>query len=222
MARGRGEHTPQDLKSLSIISTNIKNLLTKSNKKQVDLSRDTGIPPSTLNGYIKGTSLLNGGNLQKIADYFGVPKSSIDPRFSQQSPTNLTPITSKTIQIPVLGSIACGEPILAEENIVEYREVFADNLPSGNLFFLQAKGDSMEPRIPDGSYVLIRQQPDVENGQIAAVLVNGDTEATLKRVRKLGDSVLLEAINEEYAPYLINENNPAKIIGKAVKVEIEL
>jgi len=136
--------------------------------------------------------------------------------------TNLTPITSKTIQIPVLGSIACGEPILAEENIVEYREVFADNLPSGDLFFLKAKGDSMEPRIPDGSYVLIRQQPDVENGQIAAVLVNGDTEATLKRVRKLGDSVLLEAINEEYAPYLINENNPARIIGKAVKVEIEL
>ncbi|HFI0683337.1 TPA: LexA family protein, partial [Streptococcus suis] len=124
--------------------------------------------------------------------------------------------------IPVLGSIACGEPILAEENIAEYREVFADNLPSGELFFLKAKGDSMEPRIPDGSYVMVRQQPDVENGQIAAVLVNGDTEATLKRVRKLGDSILLEAINENYAPYLINENNPARIIGKAVKVEIEL
>lgn len=76
----------------------------------------------------------------------------------------------------------------------------------------------MQPVIKENSYVMIRKQDDVENGEIAAVLLNGDTEATLKKVRKLGDTILLEAINEEYAPYIVNENNPARIIGKAVKV----
>lgn len=80
----------------------------------------------------------------------------------------------------------------------------------------------MEPRIPDGSYVLVREQTDVENGEIAAVLLNGDEEATLKRIRKLDEILLLESINEEYAPYIVNENNPAKIIGKAMKVEFDL
>lgn len=130
--------------------------------------------------------------------------------------------TGNIVKIPVLGLIACGEPILANENISEYRETFDRNLPKGELFFLRAKGDSMMPNIPDGSYVMLRRQDDVENGEIAAVLVNGDEEATLKRVRKLGDSILLEAINEDYAPYLVNENNPARIIGKAVKVEYDL
>ncbi|HFI0463784.1 TPA: LexA family protein [Streptococcus suis] len=199
-------------------SEKLKFLRKERGLTQKELGEKIGVKHNTVSGYENGVNEPEQDILYKLATVLGVNINEFFP-----SPTNLTPITSKTIQIPVLGSIACGEPILAEENIAEYREIFADNLPSGDLFFLQAKGDSMEPRIPDGSYVLIRQQPDVENGQIAAVLVNGDTEATLKRVRKLGDdSVLLEAINEEYAPYLINENNPAKIIGKAVKVEIEL
>ena len=80
----------------------------------------------------------------------------------------------------------------------------------------------MSPKIPDGSYVLVREQSDVENGEIGAVLLNGDEGATLKRVRKLGDSVLLESINEDYAPYLITDDNPARIIGKAVKLEVDL
>lgn len=80
----------------------------------------------------------------------------------------------------------------------------------------------MDPTIPDGSYVLVREQEDVENGEIAAVLVNGDEEATLKKVRKLGDSILLEAINDEYEPYLVNEEKPARIISKAIKVEVDL
>ena len=65
----------------------------------------------------------------------------------------------------------------------------------------------MEPKIPDGSDVLIRMQDDVEDGEIAAVLVNGDSEATLKRVKKQGDIVMLVAENTNYAPYIITEHN---------------
>lgn len=81
MARGRGKLTPQDLEYMKIISANINSLLSSRNLKQVELVRGTGIPASTLTGYVKGTSLPIPGNVQKIADFFGVLKSDIDPRF---------------------------------------------------------------------------------------------------------------------------------------------
>lgn len=80
----------------------------------------------------------------------------------------------------------------------------------------------MEPTIRNGADVLIRLQEDVEDGEIAAVLVNGDTEATLKRVKKQGDIVMLVAENSAYAPYVITEKNPARILGKAVEVVFDL
>lgn len=76
----------------------------------------------------------------------------------------------------------------------------------------------MEPTIPNSSLVLCRTQEDVENGEIAAVLINGDTETTLKRVRKMNGYLLLESINNDYEPFLINESNPARIKGKALEV----
>ena len=139
------------------------------------------------------------------------------------TPTNLVPINRASIvSIPILGTIKCGQPILAEENITGYREELSDRLPSGNLFYLRSQGDSMLPTIPEGSLVLIREQPTVEYGEVAAVLVNGDTEATLKRVKKQGDIVMLIADNPDYPTYVITKDNPARIIGKAVLVSTEL
>lgn len=135
---------------------------------------------------------------------------------------NVSPVT-ELIRIPILGKIACGEPITAIENIVDYRTVPKNYIPSGgDLFFLEAFGDSMEPKIPDGSFVLCRRQEDVESGEIAAVLLNGDEDTTLKKVIKQGKTILLQSLNDNYAPYIITEDNPAKIVGKAIKVEVEL
>ena len=139
------------------------------------------------------------------------------------TPINLVPINRASIvSIPILGTIKCGQPILAEDNITGYREELSDRLPSGNLFYLKSQGDSMVPTIPEGSLVLIREQPTVEYGEVAAVLVNGDTEATLKRVKKQGDIVMLIADNPDYPPYIITDDNPARIIGKAVQVSVDL
>ena len=139
------------------------------------------------------------------------------------TPTNLIKVDrASVVRVPVLGTIKCGQPILAEENITGYREELSDRLPSGNLFYLKSQGDSMLPTIPEGSLVLIREQPTVEYGEVAAVLVNGDTEATLKRVKKQGDIVMLIADNPDYPPYVITKDNPARIIGKAVLVSTEL
>ncbi|HFU4055363.1 TPA: helix-turn-helix transcriptional regulator [Streptococcus suis] len=87
MVRGRGKLTPQEIELMGVISANINRYLTEQNKKQIDLSRGTGIPPSTLTGYVKGTSLPIPGNVQKIADYFGLKKSDIDPRFKSTRPS---------------------------------------------------------------------------------------------------------------------------------------
>jgi len=117
-------------------------------------------------------------------------------------------------RIPILGSIACGAPILAQEHIDGYTmipdEIHAD-------FALVCKGDSMVgARIFNGDLVYIRQQETVENGEIAAVLIDG--EATLKRVRFGPDSLSLQPENPLYRPIILwgEEMNQAKIIGKAV------
>ena len=80
----------------------------------------------------------------------------------------------------------------------------------------------MEPSIPDGANVYIREQPDVEHGEIAAVIVNGETEATLKRVKKQGDTIILMPDNNDFEPYIISSNNPSRIVGKAVSFKVAL
>lgn len=85
MARGRGKNTPNDIEIMKRISININELLNRTRTKQVELSKHTGIPTSTLTGYVKGTSMPIPGNVQKIADFFNVEKSAVDPRFAQNS-----------------------------------------------------------------------------------------------------------------------------------------
>lgn len=177
------------------------------------MARDLNIPEMTVSNWVKGKTYPRPDKIQLMADYFGITRTQL----TEEAPSNLTPLAPQTVPIPVLGTIACGEPILAEENVTEYIYESPDQLPSGNLFYLKAKGTSMEPTIPDGSYVLVREQPEVENGAIAAVLVNGDTEATLKRIKRQGDMVILMPDNPNYSPFIITRDNPARIIGQAIQ-----
>lgn len=119
---------------------------------------------------------------------------------------------------PRLGAIACGEPILAEENIEDYDDV-PDDMKCD--FTLLCEGDSMiNARIYDGDIVYIREQPQVENGEIDACLVDGEfeTKATLKRFYKYDDKIILQAENPKYPPfvYVNEEMNRVRVIGKAV------
>ena len=125
---------------------------------------------------------------------------------------------SPASRIPLLGGIAAGEPIFAEGNIEEYITFPVELTPTGDSFFLKVKGDSMESNIPEGSLALIRVQDEVENNEVAAVLVNDNTEATLKRIRYEDGKMYLVSDNRDYLPKQINEDNPVKIIGKAVKI----
>ncbi len=132
---------------------------------------------------------------------------------SADFPENMFPVPEMS-KIPLIGSIACGTPILAEENIEDYictpNDIRAD-------FCLRCRGDSMiGARIFDGDIVFIRSQPNVENGQIAAVLI--DDEATLKRVYSYPGKLVLQPENPAYPPlvYVKDELNEIRIMGKAV------
>jgi repressor LexA len=207
-----------------IFSKNLNALMNRKGVNVSDVSDKTGIPYSTVNDWKNGKKMPRGGNLQKLADYFHVNLSDLTAESNlKATPSNIIPITdSNMVRIPVIGTIACGDPILADENIIGYRYHLRETLPSGETFYLKAAGDSMEPTIRNGADVLIRLQDGVEDGEIAAVLVNGDTEATLKRVKKQGDIMMLVAENSAYAPYIITEKNPARILGKAVEVVFDL
>ena len=127
-------------------------------------------------------------------------------------PAGFQPLPKRD-RIPRVGQIACGTPILAEENVEAYDEVPSDWHAD---FTLLCQGDSMEPKIKDSDVVAIHCQPMVENGEVAAVLIDG--EATLKRVFLFDDHIELRAENPTFPTILrIGEDmNTITIEGKAV------
>lgn len=154
--------------------------------------------------------------MKKLADGMAITLSELFEKVDDMPidvGSNIIPMPLMR-KVPLLGAIACGAPILADEHIEEYvdipKHIHAD-------FALTCKGDSMiNARIFDGDIVYIRQQDSVENGEIAAVLI--DSEATLKRVKLYGDHISLEPENPMYKPLVFwnEEMNDVRILGKAV------
>ena len=151
--------------------------------------------------------------IAKLAEILQISPASLMGWEESPVPDNIIPVPEMR-QIPLIGTIACGQPILAEEHIESYvdvpRSIKAD-------YALTCKGDSMiNARIFPGDIVYIRQQEQVENGEIAAILI--DNEATLKRVHLYDDHIVLEPENPQYRPisYWGEEMNSLRILGKAV------
>ncbi len=192
----------------------IKTLRIKAGLSQEQLGSMVGVQRAAVQKWECGkVQNLKRETIKKLSDIFDVPPSSfIEDNFFELY-DNLIPLT-KIKTVPLLGEIACGEPILAVEN-VEKNISMPEDINAD--FALKCKGDSMiGARIYDGDIVYIRQQPDVENGEIAAVLI--DNEATLKRVKKTADKVMLWPENQNYEPLIFvgDEINNIKILGKAV------
>ncbi len=128
---------------------------------------------------------------------------------------------SKGVRIPVLGQVQAGIPIDAIEEILDYEEISEDMATSGDYFALQVRGRSMEPRMKEGDVVIIRQQPDVDNGDIAIVLVNGN-DATIKKIGKSSEGIMLVPTNPAFEPIFYNNREimelPVKILGKVVEL----
>lgn len=209
--------------SLNDIRNRIFQKKSELNLSYQDMSEKTGLSKSTLQRYITG-DIRNLGldKLEILAKSLDVTPSYLmgwedenkDP-ILENIPGIITPVKMK--KIPILGVIACGDPIFAQENYEGYFMI-DKNLPEAD-FILKAKGDSMiEANIFNGDLVFLKKTNDVDNGRIAAVLI--DDEATLKRVNKDGNTVVLQPCNKNYKPIIINKSDDKQvlILGEMVGV----
>lgn len=199
------------------IGSNIKLLRESHGLTQAQLGQIAGVTDKAVSTWESDAKVPRMGAVQKIADYFRVSKSAIlddgfDSITSAVIPPSFEPMPTMS-RIPVVGQIACGEPITAEENIEGYASAperwKAD-------FVLICRGRSMEPKIMNGDLVAIRSDARVETGQIAAIRI-GD-EATLKKVYFYPERIILRPINDEFEELVFEgeEMNKVSIEGKAV------
>jgi len=186
------------------------------NVKQIELSRATDIGKSSISQYCSGVYEPKQTALYKIAKALNVNEAWL---MGYDVPMDRTIRSAKESPatygegIPLLGTIAAGTPILAEENIEGYfsldRHLRAD-------FALRIKGDSMiGANINEGDIVFLRQQSTLENGEIGAVLI--ENEATLKKFYRDDGTVVLQAENDKYKPIVLT-NGKVKILGKLVAI----
>lgn len=208
-----------------VLAKNLDNLMNHKGIDRNELCKALNLKYSTVSEWLSANKYPRIDKIELLANYFGVPKSALIEEHSNDENIfsqfdNLSPI--HTQRLPLLGEIACGEPIFCDEDRESYVEV-GTNIRAD--FCLRAKGDSMvNARICDGDIVFIRQQPMVENGDIAAVIV--DNEATLKRVYfdKENSKLVLQAENPKYRPlvYVGDELNNIRILGRAIAFESDL
>ena len=203
------------------IGRRIYDLRIQRNLTLDEIASKVGVAKSTIQRYEKGNiTKIKLPVIESIAYVLRVNPNWLignvdDPSLSGALPDNIIPMP-KMNTVPLIGTIACGDPILAAENI-EAEVSMPEHVVAD--FALRCKGDSMiNARIHNGDIVYIRQQPTVDNGQIAAVLI-GD-EATLKRVYYYPDSnkLVLNPENPKYEPfiYIGEEISSVRILGLAV------
>jgi SOS-response transcriptional repressors (RecA-mediated autopeptidases) len=193
--------------------------------KQVDLVEKTKIGKSAISQYLTGKFEPKQNNIYKIARALGVSEAwlmghdvPMEKTNEQLTISNIFPI--KKEQVPLLETVTDGQALTTNESFEVYTEsktvIQAD-------FCLRFKGDSMKnARIHDGDIIFVQAQPDVCDGEIAAVLIND--AATLKRVYKMNDMVQLQAENSKYKPLIFAKENCSafKILGKAVAFQSNL
>ena len=131
-------------------------------------------------------------------------------------------LDSNLKKIAILGKIVFPDPVLDERNIGRYHYEYIENVPDGDLFLLQVKGDSMEPTIPSECMVLIRLQKEVVNGEIVAVMIRGNKEVILRRLIIQGNIKLLMPDNKDHEPIIVTEENLITILGKAIRITVDL
>ena len=196
---------------------NLKSARKAKGLTQIEVAEYIGLAQSSYSAWESGKTKIDDASLKRLAELFEV---SVDYLLGRVSGPN-----NRRIRVPVLGSVAAGIPIEAIEDIIDYEDLDADVFGDGEYFGLRVKGHSMEPKISDGDVVIVRRQEDVESGEIAVVLVNGD-EATVKRIKKAPAGVTLIPSNPAYEPIFYTndeiESLPVKVIGRVVELRAKL
>lgn len=202
--------------------------------KPIDVSKATGISTATLSSWKAGKYKPKTDKMALIAAYFEVSVDFMEGRTDQRRPAKpewqdadefFREIEANEppdhVWVPIVGRVAAGQPMYAEDNIEGYLVIGADEDEYGPLFALRIAGDSMEPEIKKGSIALVRHQEDADTGDVVIVHINGE-DATCKRIKKTAAGLTLLPANPAYdmQSYTWAEvaETPVSIVGKVIEV----
>ena len=210
---------------------NIKRIREEKGMSQDELARLVGFKSrSSINKIEMGVNDITQSKLIAIAnalhvspgELMGEDKEVASPADLSARLPDMVPIDARTFRVPIVGRVAAGRPIVADEEIVGYEYIDNKYSKDGHEYFgLRIVGKSMEPTIMDGDIVIVRRQSYVENGEIAIVLIDGE-EATAKEVKESADGITLIGHNTAvYTPHFYSaqevKNLPVQIIGRVVQ-----
>lgn len=210
-------------------------------QKQVAVSLN--VSPPTVSEWESGKQNPSAENLKKLSELYNVPVDyllglsdcciSINSELSEDNAIKLQayfnqifagihdPSNPPRTLIPVVGTVAAGLPVFAEDDILDYEEVTPETAARGELFALRVKGSSMEPRIMEGDVVIVRRQSTAVTGDTVVCKVNGD-EATVKKIKIRPDGWTLLPTNPAFDPLIFTcaeiESLPVTIIGKVIEL----
>ena len=211
---------PYEIKDIVKI---IKNKRDELNLSLRDLSSKTGISSSTLQRYETMETNMPIDKFQIICDVLGLEADKLlsNKNYSSQEKSNLNIDTVNTdyIMIPLYESISAGYGASNSE-FIEMIPVFGLKKNGTTYFAVKVEGDSMEPKIPNGSTIIIKKDIQIESGEIGAFNLNDENFVKQKKVVK--DRLILHSFNLAYDDKLVNEYDDFKEYGKVVKVMIDL
>lgn len=208
----------------NIFAHNLKYFMEKQKKSRRDISNDLGISYYTVSDWVNGKKYPRMDKVEMLAKYFGVLKSdliedktSIPIATPDNLPSNIMKPAARPI--PILGTICAGNGMVTEENYIG--QFFMDNSVRAD-YALRVKGDSMiEAEIYDGDIAFLRKDFGFHSGRIYAVVHGVEDEASLKKVYKDGDRIILQPCNPSYSP-IIPDAETVCLVGELVGIYHEV
>lgn len=201
----------------------LKSIRKSRNLSQEEFARVLGTSKQVVSRYETGQRTPNISVVQNFSSKLGIPieilagsdASATRSLGASPLPSNAMPV-STLYRIPIIGTVRAGAGGLALEDLEGYE--MADVHNPEDYYFLRVVGDSMAPHINEGDLALIRKQDDVESGELAVVVIDGD-EGTIKKIIKKPSTVILQAFNPEYPPRVFagSELDGIHIAGKVVR-----
>lgn len=189
-------------------ATRLKRIMFMKGIKQIDIAEKVGVHRGNVSRWMSGENEPYGENLAKLAQALGVTVDELLGRKEIQISKLTLPDPHR---VDVLGSVAAGIPITAQEDVIG--SIYTDK----DVFALKVKGDSMAPRIMDGDLVLVHPQDAAEDGDLVIALIDG--EATCKVLKRSHGSVMLVPFNAAFTPFVYTGQEAAdlRILGKVVE-----
>lgn len=211
----------EDINQKKVFSKNLRRYVSATGKTQAEIAKSIGVSPQTFNTWMHGVAIPRMNKMQILADFLGINKADliedeIDAIINRRS--DLQPIR-KIRSVPILGTITCRTSIWSKKNFERY--IGIDPTFMDGEFALIGKGNSMiDAEIYDGDIVLMKKVSELEDGKIAAVLI--ENEATLKKVYKKENLLILQSCNDNDNPVVYSnkemEDSGIQIIGECVGV----